>query len=256
MKALSAFSAKAEEVRNCGSHGEYTSRLFAIAGRELWTDCPECEADERRKADRVAREEFERERQERIIRNALKQAAIPPRFLGRTLESYRAELPEQKQALAIAKEYADSFDDAVKSGRCLMFCGKPGTGKTHLATGIAQQIINNGYTAAFTRVMDAIRKIRDTYGTKESESAAIKSFTVPDLLILDEVGMQRGTDDEKVLLFEIINARYEAMRPMILISNLALSGIKQFVGERAFDRLREGGGRAQEFTWGSHRGAA
>lgn len=253
MNALSAFAVKDEEVRTCEKHGEYTAKLYNLITREIWTSCPVCDEKEREEADRLAREEFEKERQERIIRHAMKQAAIPPRFLGRTLDGYQAELPEQEQALAIAKEYADSFEGALKGGRCLIFCGKPGTGKTHLATGIAQQIINNGYTAAFTRVMDAIRKIRDTYGTKDSESAVLKSFAVPDLLILDEVGMQRGTDDERVLLFEIINSRYEAMRPMILISNHALDGVRKFLGDRAFDRLKENGGRAVQFTWGSHR---
>lgn len=76
----------------------------------------------------------------------------------------------------------------------------------------------------------------------------------PDLLILDEVGVQHGSDTEKLILFEIINGRYEAARPTIVISNLDAAGLEQFLGERAFDRLREGGGRLVVFDWESHRG--
>jgi DNA replication protein DnaC len=241
---------------NCETHGAYVSQLLRIPdGREIWTKCPECDKAEQARKDRERASAMEAERRERIITNALKQAAIPPRFLGRTLDSYEAKTAEQAAALSAATQYAEAFGEALETGRSMVFCGSPGTGKTHLATGIAQQVIAHGRTAAFTTTMNAIRRIRDTYrkASNETESDAIRSFTVPDLLILDEVGTQRGTDDEKVLLFDIINARYEAIRPMIVISNLDLKGVREYLGERAFDRLREGGGRAVQFTWSSHR---
>lgn len=88
----------------------------------------------------------------------------------------------------------------------------------------------------------------------------------PDLLILDEVGVQFGSDTERLLLFDILNERYERRRPTILMSNLALDdaeeggrvvpGIKSYLGERVFDRLREDGGQSVVFDWPSHRKGA
>jgi DNA replication protein DnaC len=61
-----------------------------------------------------------------------------------------------------------------------------------------------------------------------------------DLLILDEFGIQIGSEHEKMLLFRIINKRYENLKPTILISNLSPAEIKNFE-ERIFDRLKENG---------------
>jgi DNA replication protein DnaC len=76
----------------------------------------------------------------------------------------------------------------------------------------------------------------------------------PDLLILDEVGVQFGSDTEKLLLFDVLNERYEQRKPTLLLSNLALDGVKAFLGERIYDRLREDGAEAVVFDWDSWRG--
>ena len=74
------------------------------------------------------------------------------------------------------------------------------------------------------------------------------------MLILDEVGVQFGSETEENLLFDIINTRYEDRKPTILISNLDGAGVKKYLGERAFDRIREDGGKLIPFTWSSYRG--
>jgi len=239
----------------CPTHGNYSSKLVQFGTRTGWSECPacmeeSCEAESRRHAI-----EIERRVKGAKLNAEIAQAAIPPRFLDRTLESYRATTDGQRKALACAREYAANFPANLTKGRCLILCGKPGTGKTHLAIGIAHHIIQAGHSAGFISVMNAVRRVRESYrrDSAETEREAIDSFARPDLLVLDEVGQQRGTDDEKVLLFDIINARYEATRPTVVISNLDLKGIEHYLGTRAFDRLREGGGKAVEFNWDSFR---
>ena len=72
--------------------------------------------------------------------------------------------------------------------------------------------------------------------------------------MLDEVGSQFGSDTEKLFIFDIIDGRYQNMKPTILISNLDIDGIKDAIGDRCVDRLREGGGMMVAFNWGSQRG--
>lgn len=237
----------------CDAHGPYLSRTFGSNG--IWTGCPTCMTERQEKEERERAEAGEKERKDIAIRNAIKSAAIPKRFMERTLGNFVSETPEQTKAHAIASGYAENFRDCMKSGRSLVFCGTPGTGKTHLAIGIAHQAITDGYSAGFISAMNAVRRVRESYrrGSDETERQAIDAFARPDLLILDEVGQQRGTDDEAMLLFDIINARYEAVRPTIVISNLDLAGIRKYLGDRSFDRLREGGGTAVQFTWESYR---
>jgi len=242
----------------CPTHGQFSEQLVRFGGKERWGGCPKCVTEQQDREREEHHAKLARERHDAAMRSMMNQAAIPPRFQSRTLETYRAELPEQQRALSVVVAYADGFEQAREQGQSLILCGLPGTGKTHLAIGVGHRVIAAGRTAVFTSAMNAIRRVRETYrkDSDETERNAIQSFAKPDLLILDEVGQQLGTDAEKVTLFDIINARYEAMRPMIVISNLDLKGISEYLGGRAFDRLREGGGRALQFTWSSHRKGA
>ena len=195
------------------------------------------------------------ERRKARIETMLGHAAIPKRFLNRTLENYDTTLEGQQKAHRAAVRYATEWRDNLQAGRSLIMCGNPGTGKTHLAVGIAKHIMDEGGTTLFTRVIDMIRTVRETYGrdSTRTERQVIAEYARPDLLILDEVGHQHGSDAERLTLFDVINARYEQCRPTLLITNLSLSGLREYLDDRAQDRLREGGGRVLVFDWQSQR---
>ena len=55
------------------------------------------------------------------------------------------------------------------------------------------------------------------------------------------------------MLFTLLNGRYEAMRPSIVISNLTVSEVSKYLGDRVYDRLRENGGGVLAFDWQSFR---
>ncbi len=236
----------------CDVHGQYPSRCFI---GNVWSRCPTCEAD---RLDREHREIEDRARRERLAawQSKIGDAGIPERFQSRTLDSFVAETPEQHRALAFSRSYADNFDDVLATGRSAVFIGKPGTGKTHLAVGIGLQVMREqGRTVLFTTVMRAIRRVKDSWSkdSRESESQAVKAMVFPDLLILDEVGVQFGTDFEKNILFDVLNERYERRKPTLLMSNLQLDAVRGYLGERVMDRMREDGGQFIPFTWDSHR---
>ena len=65
--------------------------------------------------------------------------------------------------------------------------------------------------------------------------------------------MQYGTDTERLALWEVMNGRYESMKPTILVSNLTAKEIAGYVGDRVIDRMRENGGAVLAFTWESFR---
>ncbi len=238
----------------CEMHGEYASRnTFG----SHWTKCPTCAAEAKVLEDE-RRAEYEKA--EAVVRwqKRLEYACIPDRFSGKTLESYITETKGQRRALAFAMAYADGIDDVLATGRGALFVGKPGTGKTHLACGIALQIMRGGRTttALYSTAMRAVRRVKDSWarGSAERETEAVAALTDPDLLILDEIGVQFGSETEKTLLFDVMNCRYERRLPTLLLSNLDADGVRAFLGERVFDRMREDGCEVVVFDWESHRG--
>jgi DNA replication protein DnaC len=241
------------EVR-CDKHGMYESRHYLGT---VWSRCPRCAEEEA--AERERQQELEaREARNRAWIDALGYAQIPERFIDRTLATYVATTEGQRRALAFATDYANTFQAARGTGRSALFCGTPGTGKTHLAIGIAMHIMRDAkYSALFTTTLRAIRRVKDTWNrahARESESQAIAALVFPDLLILDEVGVQFGSEAEKTILFDILNERYERCKPTLMLSNLPVDEVRGYLGDRIFSRLRESGGEYVVFDWEDHRG--
>jgi putative replication protein len=74
-----------------------------------------------------------------------------------------------------------------------------------------------------------------------------------DLLVLDEVGVQRETRNEWVVLNQIIDRRLAAMKPVGVLTNLNHQQMTDTLGERVMDRLTMDGGIWVNFAWGSYR---
>lgn len=242
---------------SCPEHGEFVSRALVLMGRRMgWSNCPECSQIEAERVSEEKRIEAERERQIRM-ESRLNRAGIPTRFRKKTFDSFDANTNAKENCLGIAREFAIEFKDNLSLGSTVVFSGKPGTGKSHLAIAVCMNIMAAGHTAMYLNALDAIRMVRSTWkrDSERSENAVMNDLTDVDLLVLDEVGAQYGTEGEQVILFDIINRRYQEQQPMILLTNQGKDGFRQYLGDRAFDRLREGG-RWVAFDWESHRGAS
>ena len=206
--------------------------------------------------------EAHRERQEAIKREkAIEFCGIGKRFAGMTFNDYRAETEQQAHALDACKRFAGNFTRVLELGSNIVMLGNTGTGKTMLAACTMMEVIRAGYTGKYFTVQTLIREIRSSWDreSKVSEREMLAQLVGYDLLIVDEVGVQYGTDAEKVALFEVINGRYEAMKPTILISNLMPRQegrpgpcIEDSMGDRIIDRLRHNG-VFLGFNWQSKR---
>lgn len=247
------FGVVAKELAECDKHGPYAA---VISKRfEKRSGCPVCADIARRERDQQEQAEMYRRLEQDALEAKLGSAMIPSRFKGKTFDAYRADTDKQRKALAVCRSYAENFSEHYEAGRCLMLLGTPGTGKTHLATAIADHVMRNTKAQAVYRTVGAILQyIKGSYGDSDySEQQAFAALTKPELLIIDEVGATKATEYELATLFQIINGRYEEKRPTILVSNLMPTELSPALGDRCVDRLREGGGIALVFDWSSAR---
>ena len=184
---------------------------------------------------------------------------IQPRFRGCTFENYRLTEgnPEEAKALVACRGYAEQFDVNLREGRGLLLVGNLGTGKTHLASAIVQHVVReHDAWAVITTAAEICRVIRGSYGKGAgyTETDALDELASTDLLVIDEIGVQSGSDFAPGVMNDVIDRRYQRMRPTILISNRPAAELSQFIGDRALDRMRQGG-KAIGFSWQSARAA-
>lgn len=241
-----------EEPSICELHGTYMSKVF----KSFRSQCPDCKEEKEKQEQAKKAEELAKAKEAALI-DRLEASGIAPRFMRCTLDNYEAKNQGQQKALKFAQDFVSGFEDVLTTGRSAVFVGTPGTGKTHLASAIAQAVARR-YNASFcyVTVLRAMRAIKATWreDSEQSESDVVWKLTSPDLLILDEVGVQFGSEFEKNILFDVINYRYEHRKPTIFLSNLSAPELTAYLGERVVDRLREDGGAVIPFQWESNRG--
>lgn len=237
----------------CAAHGDY---IASCLREGQLSGCPACSRERLAEVETQERQDQQRLAVAARLERQLGQALIPQRFKTKTFESYRASTDRQRVALAACQGYAADFPEHAASGRCLLLLGHVGNGKTHLAAAIASVVVEqHRHNVLYTTVSRVCQQVKASYGkdSAQSEREALEIFRTPELLILDEVGASYGTDFERMVMFEVVNARYEDVKPTIVISNLGAPALSGALGDRTVDRLREGGGVVVVFDWESAR---
>lgn len=223
----------------CETHG--AADALALDGRPWY--CPECLAATQ-KADYAA--QWARERGESLH----KIADFPPRYRG---QKFTSSSDKHKAVRSIAASFRD-FVMLERRWAALILMGDVGTGKTQLACEFGESYIGRlSRSVRYVTAKGMIGEIQACYGREgKSEDAEIERFVQYDMLILDEIDAIPSKDNAALLLTEIINRRYGANKPMIVITNQPFDSLAQFVGDRVHDRLRENA-FVCDFDWPSFR---
>lgn len=245
----------------CAVHGQVDmSEVEQLDGSMLARGCKRCawEALHTTSRDSAERALATAQRKAEDSMAALIGAGITPRFAGATFDSYRAETDPQRKALAKCRAYAEQFPANFRAGRSLLLTGNVGCGKTHLASAIIRTVVADRCRALIIPAGDIVSIARASMvpGSGYTDRDVAVHLGALDLLVIDEVGAQKGSEYELGLLHSIIDRRYQAVLPTVMISNLSADGLKSYIGDRALDRLRQNGGQQVGFTWSSMRAVA
>jgi DNA replication protein DnaC len=210
--------------------------------------CPEC-ASERVEQDDYKLREVETEKAQNVNKRWLKQRSIvlDRDMFKMTFDNYDAVDEETKRNKEKALNIARSLYKGSKSNE--MLAGMFGTGKTHLAMAILNQL--NQFTdmkLLFVSMDVLVRRIRANMGDKESpyeEERVIYLLSKADVLVLDDLGAEVGSIDRASeatdfvvrIINGVLNGR--ANKPTILTTNLSIGELNKIYDGRIVSRMLE-----------------
>jgi DNA replication protein DnaC len=162
-------------------------------------------------------------REQKAIARRLKAARIPSK---KTLDgfdfSFQPSLSERR-----LRELADlSF-----VGTCtnIVFLGPPGTGKTHLSLALCDRALTAGYSVLFTTLSELAAAL-STASHPGLVRSRLRRYIAPSLLVIDEVGYTKLSQEQAQYFFELVTARYEH-GSIILTSNTSFAGWGMLLGD-------------------------
>lgn len=158
---------------------------------------------------------------EALVDRALGDAGIPPGYRHCSLSNFEHRGTNSlMEALRATTAFAERFPVVDKG---LFFLGPPGVGKTHLAVAALKEVIGSrGAQGYFYKAAELLQKIRNTYNNsvEETEMGILGPIFDADVLVLDDVGLERPTEWVQETLGVLIDKRYSNQKPTILTGNL------------------------------------
>jgi DNA replication protein DnaC len=142
-------------------------------------------------------------------------------------------------AAAIAKNLLPLM---MKDGTLLIY-GPTGRGKTVMATWFEQQRLIAGKKAGmFLDARDIFARMKQCWAKGEDSEAITKKWRETPYLVIDEMQSRSETAWENNELDHLVNKRYSAMLPTVMLANFATEKeAQESLGARIIDRVRETG---------------
>lgn len=174
---------------------------------------------------RCAAEEFHRKQNREELRrrasNALSMAFDEEALLKCTFENDDGMTPQYIEA---ARRYCDNFEKFRNEGRGLLLWNpQSGSGKSWIAAAIVNELCSRGIFCRMTSFGRILGDLKGTFNERDYIDR-LMSFS---LLVLDDLGAERSTPYAAGIVYDIINARVNSGKPMIITTNLTIDEIKR-----------------------------
>jgi DNA replication protein DnaC len=188
-------------------------------------------------------------RQENRLKRKLKEAKFP---LLKTLEQF-----DYSSARELDKRLMRELESGEYLGthRNVIFMGRSGTGKTHLATGLGVAACRQGISTRFVNGCGLANELIEAQSERRL-SRVIQKYGRYGLLVVDELGYVPFSKESAELLFQVLAERHER-GSVIITTNLGFADWTQVFGDATLtaallDRLTH---KAQiiNCTWESYR---
>lgn len=133
------------------------------------------------------------------------------------------------------QDYVHNWEEAKEKNIGLLFWGDVGTGKTYLATCVANALIEREVSV---RMLNFSHILNSGF---ETRNELLEDICCCSLLIIDDFGSERETEYGLETIHSVLDARYSCGKPMIVTTNLPLQTINNptdIMHKKIYDRLK------------------
>ena len=173
------------------------------------------------------------------VRNRLYSLSHLDELKGLTFESFEPRGQKnlgEKQAISLERAFNQARHFAQNLKGWLLLRGGYGSGKTHLAAGIANFAVGMGVPTLFLTVPDLLDMLRFSYDSEDTTfERRFDEIRNAPFLVLDDFGTQNATGWAQEKLFQIINYRSINKLPLVVTTNLSLDEIEARIRSRLTD---------------------
>ncbi len=151
----------------------------------------------------------------------LEQARIPRRYEHCELSNFEFDGPHRSLAPARMGSYRFVEEYPVERAGLLLI-GPIGVGKTHLAVGIAKELmLQKGVPCLFYDYRELLKEIQNSYNAtvQTTEMQVLRPVFETEVLVLDELGAVKPTEWVWDTVSHILNTRYNDKRTTIITTN-------------------------------------
>lgn len=206
--------------------GEYTQKKVRL----------NCKCDLEARANKE--QQFQFEELQKSIHELQKLSLMDARLKEIKFDTYEQTVENQK-VLELSKRYVARFDLMYQKGQGILFWGDVGTGKSYTAAAIANELIQRNVSVIMTSF---IKLLASTKRFELEDDDLLERLNRAKLLIIDDLGAERGTDYALEKVYDIVDSRYRTGKPMILTTNLDFADMKRCSDiryNRIYDRIFE-----------------
>lgn len=146
----------------------------------------------------------------------------------------------QNPLIAKAHSYAEHWADTYKNNTGLLLFGDVGTGKSFFAGCIANALLEQYVPVLMTNFPTILNRLTGLFG--EERLTFVESLGQYDLLIIDDLGVERSSEYALEQVYLVIDQRYRSNKPMIITTNLTLDEMRNpadLAHARIYDRILE-----------------
>lgn len=172
---------------------------------------------------KCVKENLKKLRDAEVIAELKSKSGFEEKFRNCTFEDL-VITDENRRNVNLGKRYVDRFDELYKENQGLMFYGNTGTGKSMMAHCIANELMNKLYSTAS---LSLAKILKSGFKNAEEEASIMNRVTRVKLLIVDDLGAERGTDYAQEFVYSVIDTRCNSMKPMIITTNLTLDDMQR-----------------------------